>query len=150
MSNETEARSGQVEATEQVVTLSDEAWRDRLSAEQYDVLRRGATEPAWSGQYLHVDEDGVFHCAGCDAPLFSTDSKFDSGSGWPSFDRALAEGAIAEKKDRSHFMVRTEITCARCGGHLGHVFADGPTETGQRYCVNSRALQFQPGDDDAG
>ncbi len=126
------------------VELSDQEWRGRLSPEQFEVLRKSATEPAWSGELLHVDSDGVFHCAGCGAELFSTDNKFESGSGWPSFDRALADGAIVEKSDRSHLMSRTEITCAKCGGHLGHVFADGPTETGQRYCVNSLALDFTP------
>jgi peptide-methionine (R)-S-oxide reductase len=146
-SNDTTGRGTEPDATK--VELSDEEWRGRLSPDRYEVLRRGATEPAWSGEYLHVDGDGVFHCAGCDAPLFSTDAKFDSGSGWPSFDRALAEGSIVEKPDRSLFMVRTEITCARCGGHLGHVFDDGPTETGQRYCVNSLALEFQPDTEDA-
>jgi peptide-methionine (R)-S-oxide reductase len=135
-------------ADEPEMTLSDDEWRDKLRPEQYEVLRRAATEPAWSGEYLHVDGDGTFHCAGCGAELFTTDDKFDSGSGWPSFDRALGDGAIVEKSDRSHFMVRTEITCARCGGHLGHVFDDGPTETGQRYCVNSLALEFAPQPDE--
>lgn len=128
------------------VDLSDEEWRDRLTPAQYKVLRRQATEPAWSGEFVHVDGDGVFHCAGCGTELFSTDAKFESGSGWPSFDRAVADGVIVEKADRSLFMTRTEITCARCGGHLGHVFSDGPTETGQRYCVNSLALGFTPAD----
>ena len=127
------------------VALSDEEWRHRLDPERYQVLRRAATEPAWSGEYLHVDDDGVFRCAGCSAPLFGTGAKFDSGSGWPSFDRAIADGVVEEHADRSFGMVRTEILCARCGGHLGHVFPDGPTETGQRYCVNSLALEFEPG-----
>lgn len=126
------------------VQLSDEEWRTRLTPEQYAVLRQSATEPAWSGEYLHVDGDGVFRCAGCDAELFRSSDKFDSGSGWPSFDRAMAAGAIEERKDRSLFTVRTEIVCARCGGHLGHVFPDGPTDTGLRYCVNSLALDFDP------
>jgi peptide-methionine (R)-S-oxide reductase len=126
------------------VELSDEEWRARLTPAQYEVLRRQGTEPAWSGEYLHVDDDGMFHCAGCGAALFSTADKFDSGSGWPSFDRAAADGTIVERADRSHLMVRTEITCARCGGHLGHVFPDGPTDTGLRYCVNSLALDFEP------
>jgi peptide-methionine (R)-S-oxide reductase len=126
------------------VQMSDEEWRQRLTPERYAVLRQAATEPAWSGEYLHVDGDGVFRCAGCGAELFSTSDKFDSGSGWPSFDRAVAAGAIDERPDRSHFMVRTEILCARCGGHLGHVFPDGPTDTGQRYCVNSLALEYDP------
>lgn len=125
--------------------LTDEEWRQRLSPEQYEVLRQSATEPPGSGKYLHVDEDGVFRCAGCGAALFTSTDKFDSGSGWPSFDRAIAEGTVVERPDRSHFMVRTEILCARCGGHLGHVFPDGPTETGMRYCVNSLALDFEPG-----
>ena len=124
------------------VELNEEEWRERLGPERFAVLRRAATEPAWSGELLHVDGDGTFRCAGCGAALFTTDAKFDSGSGWPSFDRAAAAGTIVEKQDRSHGMIRTEITCARCGGHLGHVFPDGPTETGLRYCVNSLALEY--------
>ncbi len=127
--------------------LTDEEWRARLSPDQYDVLREAATEPAWSGKYLHVDEEGVFRCAGCGLPLFSTDAKFDSGSGWPSFDRAIAAGTVEERPDHSHGMVRIEIVCTGCGGHLGHVFPDGPTETGQRYCVNSLAMEFDPSHD---
>jgi peptide-methionine (R)-S-oxide reductase len=131
------------------VELSDEEWRQRLSPEQFEVLRKSATEPAWSGELLHVDSDGVFHCAGCGAELFSTDNKFESGSGWPSFDRAIKDGTIEEHHDRSFGMVRTEIRCAQCGGHLGHIFEDGPTDTGQRYCVNSLSLAFTPeGDED--
>ncbi len=130
------------------VELTDQEWRERLSPEQYQVLRRGATEPPWSGRYLHVAAPGVFRCAGCGTVLFSTDAKFDSGSGWPSFDRAVAPGTIEEREDRSLGMVRTEITCARCGGHLGHVFPDGPTETGLRYCVNSLSLEFEPSEGD--
>jgi peptide-methionine (R)-S-oxide reductase len=124
--------------------LSDAQWRERLSPAQYEVLRKSATEPAWSGEHLDVHEDGVFHCAGCGAALFNTKAKFDSGTGWPSFDRAAVSGAVEERKDRTLFMVRTEITCANCGGHLGHVFHDGPTDTGQRFCVNSLALDFEP------
>lgn len=126
------------------VEFTDEEWRQRLTPGQYEVLRRSATEPAWSGDYLHVDSDGVFRCAGCDAELFSSDHKFDSGSGWPSFDRGIAAGTIEEHADRGLGMVRTEIRCARCAGHLGHVFPDGPTDTGMRYCVNSLALRFDP------
>ncbi|MGH9086735.1 MAG: peptide-methionine (R)-S-oxide reductase MsrB [Acidimicrobiales bacterium] len=126
------------------VELTDEEWHQRLSPEQYQVLRDSATEPPWSGKYLHVDDNGVFRCAGCGAGLFATGDKFDSGSGWPSFDRAAAEGTVVERSDRSHGVVRTEILCARCGGHLGHLFPDGPTETGMRYCINSLALDFEP------
>ncbi len=124
------------------VQLSDEEWRSRLTPAQFEVLRRQATEPPWSGEYLHVDGNGTFRCAGCGAKLFRSADKFDSGSGWPSFDRVAAEGRVAERLDTSHGMVRTEIVCARCGGHLGHLFPDGPTETGMRYCVNSLALRF--------
>ncbi len=124
--------------------LSDEQWRTRLPPDQYAVLRKAATEPAWSGKYLHVDEKGVFRCAGCELPLFSTDAKFDSGSGWPSFDRPIAAGTVELRPDVGHGMVRTEIVCTGCGGHLGHVFPDGPTETGFRFCVNSLAIEFEP------
>ena len=130
--------------------LSDEEWRARLSPDQYQVLRQGATEPPGSGKYLHVDEAGVFRCAGCGTALFSTGAKFDSGSGWPSFDRALAAGTVEERPDHAYGMVRTEIVCAHCGGHLGHVFPDGPTETGLRYCVNSLAIDFEAGTGTAG
>ncbi len=128
------------------VQLTEEEWRERLSPDQFAVLRKSATEPAWSGKLLHVDSDGVFHCAGCGAALFSTDHKFESGSGWPSFDRAMAAGTVEEHSDDTLGMRRTEIVCARCGGHLGHVFPDGPTETGQRFCVNSLSLDFTPED----
>jgi peptide-methionine (R)-S-oxide reductase len=127
--------------------LSDDEWRTRLSPDQYEVLRNRGTEPAWSGKYLHVDDEGVFRCAGCGATLFSTEAKFDSGSGWPSFDRAIAAGTVEERPDNSHGMERTEIVCARCGGHLGHIFPDGPTETGLRYCVNSLSIEFAPSTD---
>jgi peptide-methionine (R)-S-oxide reductase len=129
------------------IELTEEEWRERLSPDQFAVLRNSATEPAWSGKLLHVDAEGVFHCAGCGAELFSTDNKFESGTGWPSFDRAITAGTVEERADRSHGMVRIEIVCARCGGHLGHVFPDGPTDTGQRYCVNSLSLEFTPEDD---
>ena len=129
------------------VTKSDEEWRSELSPERYQVLRHAGTEAAWSGELLHVDGEGEFRCAGCGAVLFDTDSKFDSGSGWPSFDRAKSEGTIIERPDNSLFMRRVEIVCARCGGHLGHVFPDGPTETGMRYCVNSLSLTYNQGDE---
>lgn len=131
------------------VELNDEEWRERLGPERYAVLRQAATEPAWSGELLHVDGQGTFTCAGCGAALFTTDDKFESGTGWPSFNRAVAEGTIEEHEDRSFLMRRTEINCARCGGHLGHVFPDGPAPTGLRYCVNSLSLEYErePGSD---
>ena len=131
------------------VTKSEAEWKAQLPADRYAVLRRAGTEAPWSGDLLHVDGEGVFHCAGCGAGLFGTDAKFESGTGWPSFDRALAEGTVRERKERSFGLARTEILCARCGGHLGHVFADGPTDTGQRYCVNSLSLTYEPGGDEA-
>ena len=105
-----------------------------------------SAEPAWSRSVLHVDGKGVFHCAGCGAELFDTEAKFESGTGWPSFDRATANGTIIERQDRSLWMTRTEILCARCGGHLGHVFPDGPTDSGLRYCVNSLSLTYAQDD----
>jgi len=134
----------QADTVEYEVTKTDEEWRAELPADRYAVLRKAGTEPAWSGELLHVEGEGVFRCAGCNAELFTTDSKFDSGSGWPSFDRAKADGTIIEHTDRSFGMARTEIVCARCGGHLGHVFPDGPTDTGLRYCVNSLSLTYDP------
>ncbi len=129
--------------------VSEDEWRERLDPDRYAVLRQKGTEPAWSGDLLHVDGDGTFACAGCGAVLFRTDAKFESGSGWPSFYRAAAEGTIEEHEDRTFGMRRTEITCAACGGHLGHVFDDGPNPTGLRYCVNSLSLEFKPEDADA-
>jgi len=137
-------KSGTLEQENFEVTKSDDQWKAELSPDRYAVLRRAGTEPAWSGELLHVDGQGVFRCAGCGAELFDTDAKFDSGSGWPSF-----AGTIVERTDRSLFMTRTEIVCARCGGHLGHVFPDGPTDTGMRYCVNSLSLTYER-DGDAG
>jgi peptide-methionine (R)-S-oxide reductase len=128
------------------VELSEEEWKAKLSPERYAVLRQKGTEPAWSGELLHVEGTGMFTCAGCGADLFPSDTKFESGSGWPSFYRALDEGTISEHEDRSFGSVRTEITCARCGGHLGHVFPDGPAPTGLRYCVNSLSLDYKPND----
>jgi peptide-methionine (R)-S-oxide reductase len=128
------------------VELSEEEWKAKLSPERYAVLRQKGTEPAWSGELLHVEGTGMFTCAGCGADLFPSDTKFESGSGWPSFYRALDEGNINEHEDRSFGSVRTEITCARCGGHLGHVFPDGPAPTGLRYCVNSLSIEYKPDD----
>jgi peptide-methionine (R)-S-oxide reductase len=126
------------------VEKTEKEWKAELTPEQYDVLRRKGTEPAWSGALLDEHDPGLFRCAACGAELFRSDDKFDSGSGWPSFTRAAADGTIVEHSDSSHGMVRTEITCARCGGHLGHVFPDGPGPTGLRYCINSLSLDFDP------
>ena len=128
--------------TEFQVEKTEGEWQSQLSPERYAILRQAATEPAFTGHLLHVDQDGGFHCAGCNTLLFMSGSKFDSGSGWPSFDTAV--GPVIEKQDKSHGMVRTEVLCGACGGHLGHLFDDGPTETGLRYCVNSLSLEFDP------
>lgn len=125
------------------VTKSDEQWRSQLTPERYAVLREAATEAPFTGSLLHVDDKGVFSCAGCGQRLFSSAQKFDSGCGWPSFD-ACEPGTIIERSDHSLARARTEILCSQCGGHLGHVFNDGPTETGLRYCVNSLAIDFDP------
>jgi peptide-methionine (R)-S-oxide reductase len=126
------------------IQKSEKEWKAELSPERYRVLREKGTEPAWSGALLDVHDPGLFRCAACGAALFRSDDKFESGSGWPSFTRAAEEGIIEEHPDSSHGMVRTEITCAGCGGHLGHVFPDGPRPTGLRYCVNSLSLDFEP------
>ncbi len=124
------------------VNKSEEEWKKELTPEQYYILREKGTERPHTGEYNMFFEDGVYHCAACDAPLFESDSKFDAHCGWPSFDRAISDSAIVEVADYSHGMVRTEIMCANCGGHLGHVFNDGPTDTGLRYCVNSVSIGF--------
>lgn len=130
------------------VNKTDEEWKTELTEEQYYVLRQAGTERPYTGQYNMHFEKGVYTCAGCGEVLFSSDSKFDAHCGWPSFDREIETGKIIEKLDTSHGMVRTEILCGSCGGHLGHVFNDGPTETGLRYCVNSLSLDFEEKSED--
>lgn len=128
-------------ANEKVVR-SDAEWRAQLSDEEYRVMRQHGTEPPFSGEHHLNFKQGEYKCKGCNTVLFDSTSKFDSHCGWPSFDRQVAEGAIEEKHDTTHGMMRTEVLCGTCGSHLGHVFPDGPTETGARYCVNSASLSF--------
>ncbi len=124
--------------------LTDAEWRERLSPQQYHVLREAGTERAFTGEYNGNKADGVYYCAGCGAELFDAGEKYDSGSGWPSFTAPVEEDAVEEIRDMSHGMVRTEVRCATCEGHLGHVFPDGPGANGLRYCMNSASLDFKP------
>lgn len=128
------------------LNLTDAEWRERLSPDQYRILREAGTERAFTGEYEKNKAEGLYRCAGCGLPLFASETKYDSGSGWPSF-TAPAEGdAVEELSDAAHGMVRTEVRCARCEGHLGHVFPDGPGPEGLRYCINSASLDFEPED----
>ncbi len=124
--------------------LPESEWRNRLTPEQYHVLREGGTERAFTGIYNDNKAPGVYRCAGCGTELFASDAKYDSGSGWPSFIRPADSDAVTEHRDVSHGMTRIEVRCAKCDGHLGHVFPDGPAETGLRYCMNSASLDFKP------
>jgi peptide-methionine (R)-S-oxide reductase len=130
--------------SETKVQKSDDEWRAELTPEQYEVLRRKGTERAFTGEYVDAKEPGVYRCAGCGAELFRSDAKYDSRSGWPSFVEPARLDSVVTEEDRSYGMVRTEVTCAACGGHLGHVFPDGPQPTGLRYCINSCALELEP------
>lgn len=126
--------------------LTDEQWRERLTPEQYEVLRGKGTERAFTGAYWDTKDEGLYRCAACHTPLFTSDTKYDSGSGWPSFWQPLTPDAVRFERDTSYGMTRTEVLCGTCGGHLGHLFDDGPQPTGERYCMNSAAMEFQPAD----
>ena len=126
------------------VQKTDQEWREELDPERYHVLREAGTEPPFTGAYTHSKADGIYRCGACGNELFSSDTKFDSGTGWPSFYQPMGDEAVEMEDDRSLFMSRTEVLCSSCGGHLGHVFDDGPNPTGKRYCINSCSLDLDP------
>ena len=127
------------------ITKTEEEWREELTPEQYEILRQKGTERPFTGKYVDAKDDGVYRCAACGTELFNSDTKFDSGTGWPSFYDVAESGSVELRPDKSLFMRRTEVVCATCGGHLGHLFDDGPNPTGQRYCINSCALDLDTG-----
>ena len=136
-------KAGAGPAGKQKMQLSESEWRKRLTPEQFHILREKGTERAFTGALVNNHDDGMYHCAACNTPLFKSNTKFDSGSGWPSFFEPLSPDAVELHEDSSHGMRRIEVTCATCGSHLGHVFPDGPNPTGERYCINSASLNFE-------
>lgn len=141
---QTNDQNSNLNNTNNMKNLSEKEWKEKLTEEQYYILREKGTERPYTGNFFLYKEKGIYKCAGCGSELFTDEMKFDSDCGWPSFDREIAGGKIKQTPDYSHGMMRTEISCANCGGHLGHIFDDGPTSTGQRYCVNSASLTFEP------